>query len=160
MPNGEFVTARLPAHLADRHFGASLRSYLLYQHHHCQVTQPLLLKQLREWGIEISSGTIDALLRALASLCDTLARDNSAPRDRNHKSCMEIGRLPTPEASSERDPFSGSIPKPMGARRESLSLAEAAEFLHVHQDTCASLQSGPDSGLQDRSCMGLSSRTP
>jgi hypothetical protein len=63
-PKGEYVTGELPAHLADHHFGASLRSYLLYQHHHCQVTQPLLHEQLREWGIDISSGAIDALLSA------------------------------------------------------------------------------------------------
>jgi len=63
-PQGEYVTGELPAHLADHHFGARLRSYLLYQHHHCQVTQPLLHEQLREWGIDISTGTIDALLSA------------------------------------------------------------------------------------------------
>lgn len=33
---------------------------LLY--HQCQVTQPLLLEQLTEWDIDISSGQIDALL--------------------------------------------------------------------------------------------------
>jgi hypothetical protein len=63
-PRGESVTAELPAHLAEHHFGVTLRSYLLYQHHHCQVTQPLLHEQLREWGIQISAGTIDALLSA------------------------------------------------------------------------------------------------
>src|ERR1700687_1530099 len=57
-PRGEYVTGELPAHLAEHHFGVTLRSYLLYQHHHCQVTQALL----REWGIDISSGAIDALL--------------------------------------------------------------------------------------------------
>ena len=61
-PKGDYVTGELPEHLAEHHFGATLRSYLLYQHHHCQVTQPLLREQLREWGIDISSGTIDALL--------------------------------------------------------------------------------------------------
>jgi hypothetical protein len=54
------LIGELPAHLTDHHFGSTLRSYLLYQNHHCQVTQPLL----REWGIDISSGTIDALLSA------------------------------------------------------------------------------------------------
>ena len=54
----------MPAHLAEHHFGPTLRSYLLYQHHHCQVTQPLLHEQLREWGVDISTGTIDALLSA------------------------------------------------------------------------------------------------
>ena len=58
------MTGELPAHLADHHFGPALRSYLLYQHHHCQVTQPLLHEQMREWGIDISIGTIDALLSA------------------------------------------------------------------------------------------------
>ena len=61
-PRGEYVTGELPAHLAEHHFGVTLRSYLLYQHHHCQVTQALLREQLREWGIDISSGAIDALL--------------------------------------------------------------------------------------------------
>ena len=35
---------------------------MLYQHHHCQTTQPLLLEQLRQWGIEISSGQVNQLL--------------------------------------------------------------------------------------------------
>lgn len=61
-PKGEYLTGELPAPLADHRFGATLRSYVLYQHHHCQVTQPLLHEQLREWGIDISSGAIDALL--------------------------------------------------------------------------------------------------
>lgn len=63
-PRGDYVTGELPEHLVGQHFGTTLRSYVLYQHHHCQVTQPLLLEQLREWGIDISSGTIDALLSA------------------------------------------------------------------------------------------------
>lgn len=60
----DYVTGELPAHLAGHHIGVTLRSYLLYQHHHCQVTQPLLLEQLREWGLEISRGAIDALRSA------------------------------------------------------------------------------------------------
>jgi hypothetical protein len=52
----------LPASLNGKHFGAELRRFVLYQHHHCHVTQPLLHEQLREWGIDISVGQIDALL--------------------------------------------------------------------------------------------------
>ena len=37
-------------------------SYVLYQHHHCHVTQPLLLEQLQEWGVDISAGQINHLL--------------------------------------------------------------------------------------------------
>jgi Transposase IS66 family len=63
-PKGEYLIGELPSHLADYHFGPTLRSYVLYQHHHCQLTQPLLHEQLREWGLDISTGTIDALLSA------------------------------------------------------------------------------------------------
>jgi hypothetical protein len=61
-PDGERLVGTLPSDLYGGHFGADLRRYVLYQHHHCQVTQPLLHEQLREWGIDISVGQIDALL--------------------------------------------------------------------------------------------------
>jgi hypothetical protein len=61
-PDGRILMGQLPASVRDRHFGPLLTSYILYQHHHCQVTQPLLLEQLREWKIDISAGQIDALL--------------------------------------------------------------------------------------------------
>jgi hypothetical protein len=61
-PDGKILMGELPACVRGGHFGPELTSYVLYQHHHCQVTQPLLLEQLREWGIDISAGQIDALL--------------------------------------------------------------------------------------------------
>ncbi len=62
--DGNLLTGKLPKSLQGHHFDPVLRSYILYQHHHCHVTQPLLLEQLREWGIEISAGQIDTLLSA------------------------------------------------------------------------------------------------
>lgn len=62
LPNGSTVTATLPDGLVGQHFGIQLRSYILYQYHQCQVTQPLLLEQLREWGVDISSGQLNRLL--------------------------------------------------------------------------------------------------
>ena len=61
-PAGETLIGRLPESVEKRHFGPGLVSYILYQHHHCQVTQALLLEQLREWGIDISAGQINELL--------------------------------------------------------------------------------------------------
>lgn len=61
---GDYVVGQLPPELQGQHFGPMLRSYILYQHHHCQVTQPVLHEQLREWGIDISTGQIDTLLTA------------------------------------------------------------------------------------------------
>jgi hypothetical protein len=61
-PDGQALTGQLPRQLSGRHYGPHLIGYVLYQHHHCQVTQPLLLEQLREWGIDISNGEINHLL--------------------------------------------------------------------------------------------------
>ena len=61
-PEGEWLCGELPPTLHGGHFGPGLRAYLLYQHHHCHVTQPLLREQLLEWGIDLSVGQIDALL--------------------------------------------------------------------------------------------------
>ncbi len=51
-----------PQVLKMGHFGSTLRSYLLYQYHHCHVTQPLLLEQMHEWGIDISAGQLNRIL--------------------------------------------------------------------------------------------------
>lgn len=63
-PEGKEIIGELPAALKNRHFGPQLTRYILYQHHHCQTTQPLLVEQLREWGIDISSGQLNHLLVA------------------------------------------------------------------------------------------------
>ncbi len=63
-PDGRTLIGQLPESIGRRHFGPTLASYVLYQHHHCQVTQPLLLEQLREWGVDISSGQLNAMLSA------------------------------------------------------------------------------------------------
>ncbi len=62
-PDGQALTGQLPKAVDGSHFGATLVSYVLYQYHHCHATQPLLCEQLREWGIEISSGQMNALLQ-------------------------------------------------------------------------------------------------
>jgi hypothetical protein len=61
-PDGKIIKAKLPDSVGNRHFGPKLRAFILYQHHQCQTTQPLLLEQLREWGIDISSGQINRIL--------------------------------------------------------------------------------------------------
>ena len=61
LPDGTFLTAPLPAHVQG-HFGPTLRSYVLYQHHQNHVTQPLIHEELLDLGIDISTGQIDRLL--------------------------------------------------------------------------------------------------
>lgn len=60
--SGDYVVGTLPASVADNHYGPTLRSYVLHQYHNQGVTQPLLLDQLREWHVDISSGQLNNLL--------------------------------------------------------------------------------------------------
>ena len=62
LPDGSYRVGRLPDHLCNTDFGPVLKSFVLYQYHHCHVTQPLLLEQLEELGICISSGQLSRLL--------------------------------------------------------------------------------------------------
>jgi len=61
-PTGESVTAPVPVAVRGGHYGPQLVTYLLHQHYHAHVTQPILLAQIREWGIEISAGQLNRLL--------------------------------------------------------------------------------------------------
>jgi Transposase IS66 family len=62
-PEGRTLLAPLPDDVRPgSHFGPTLTAYILYQYHQCNVTQPLLLEQLRELGLDISAGQIDRLL--------------------------------------------------------------------------------------------------
>lgn len=61
-PEGELVKGKLPIKVAGDHFGPVLRSFTLYQYYHGQVTEPLILEQLREWGVAISTGQLHRLI--------------------------------------------------------------------------------------------------
>jgi hypothetical protein len=61
-PDGGYVMGKLPANLNDSHFGPILIRFVLYQYYHCHVTQPLLLEQLHEIGVDISAGHLNTLL--------------------------------------------------------------------------------------------------
>ncbi len=62
--SGETLIGQLPGKVVGHHFGATLHTYILYQYHHAHVTQPLILEQLGEWGIQISTGEISAIITA------------------------------------------------------------------------------------------------
>ena len=61
-PTGEHLVGKLPEYLNHAHFGPTPISYIVHQHHHQRVTQPLLLSQLRQWGVDISSGQLNRVL--------------------------------------------------------------------------------------------------
>ena len=61
-PDGTLVTGELPVEGAQGHFGPTMRSFVLYQYYHAQVTEPLIREQLREWGVQISAGQLHHLI--------------------------------------------------------------------------------------------------
>jgi hypothetical protein len=62
-PDGVTVVAGLPdAVVPGSHFGPDLLCFILHQYHHQHVTQPLLLEQLRQLGVDISSGQLNRIL--------------------------------------------------------------------------------------------------
>jgi len=61
-PEGEYLTGKLPEEIMVSHFGCTLRCFILYQYYHALVTQPLILEQLLEIGIDISSGEINRII--------------------------------------------------------------------------------------------------
>ena len=62
-PDGTSLIGELPQEVRQGgHFGTLLKGYILYQYDHQRVTQPLILQQLTEWGVDISSGQIRRIL--------------------------------------------------------------------------------------------------
>lgn len=61
-PSGQFIVGKLPACLNNGHFAATLEAFIVHQYHHQRVTQPLLLEQLHQWGVDISAGQLSHIL--------------------------------------------------------------------------------------------------
>jgi hypothetical protein len=65
LPEGGSVLAPFPPGVLPvegGHFGTNLIAYILDQYHQAQVTEPLLLEQLWEYGIDISAGQLHRIL--------------------------------------------------------------------------------------------------
>jgi len=65
LPTGGSVLAPFPngvLPVAGGHFGPNLIAYILDQYHQAQVTEPLLVEQLWEYGIDISAGQLHRIL--------------------------------------------------------------------------------------------------
>ena len=100
--------APLPADvLPGSHFGPDLICFILHQYHHQHVTQPLLLEQLHQLGIDISAGELSRILTegkdafhqekaellpaALAVSAYVQVDDTGARHQGHNGSCTHIG---------------------------------------------------------------------
>ena len=61
--DGQTLVATLPVDvIPGSHFGPDVICFILHQDHHQHVTQPLLLEQLLQLGIDISAGQLSRIL--------------------------------------------------------------------------------------------------
>src|SRR3954467_10113482 len=107
-PEGRSLVAPLPAEvLPGSHFGPDLIGFILHQYHHQHVTQPLLLEQLHQLGIDISAGELNRiltegkdvfhqekaeLLPAALAVSSYTEGDDTGARHRGHNgACTQIG---------------------------------------------------------------------
>jgi len=61
-PDGDYVTGKIPVKISKNHFGSTLTAFILYQYYHAHVTQPLILEQLKEYGVDISAGMLNNII--------------------------------------------------------------------------------------------------
>jgi hypothetical protein len=106
LPDGSLQVAPRPAEITG-HFGIGLKQFILYQVHQTHVSQARLLEQLREYGIDISAGQLnailldghdtfhaekDALLPTAREVCGVLHTDDTSARHRGQNAvCTHIG---------------------------------------------------------------------
>jgi Transposase IS66 family len=107
-PDGQSLVAPLPVEVVPgSHFGPDLICFILHQYHHQHVTQPLLLEQLHQLGIDISAGELcriltegkdafhqekDDLLPAALAVSAYVEVDDTGARHRGHTgACTQIG---------------------------------------------------------------------
>jgi hypothetical protein len=106
--DGQSLVAPLPPEvISSSHFGPELICFILHQYHHQHVTQPLLLEQLRQLGIDISAGELnrilterkdafqrekDDLLPAALTVSSYVQVDDTGARHRGRNgACTQIG---------------------------------------------------------------------
>jgi hypothetical protein len=63
-PEGDTIIAPLPPEVQflGGHFNRTLIAFVINQYHHAHVTQPLILEQLKEFGIDISAGQVNNII--------------------------------------------------------------------------------------------------
>jgi Transposase IS66 family len=107
-PDGRSLVAPLPPEVVPgSHYGPDLICFILHQYHHQHVTQPLLLEQLHQLGIDISAGELNRILTegkepfhqekaellptALAVSAYVQADDTGARHQGHNGACTQIG---------------------------------------------------------------------
>src|SRR5438552_17147525 len=133
LPGGGSVLAPFPEGVlpvAGGHFGANLIAYILDQYHQAQVTEPLLLEQLWEYGIDISAGQLH---RLLTENHEVFHQEKDAVRAAGLLVSAYIGTDDTGARHRGKNGYCTVIGNDLFAYFESTDTKSRLNFLHVLQ---------------------------
>lgn len=133
LPEGGSVLAPFPPGVLPvegGHFGASLVAYILSQYHQAQVTEPLLLEQLREFGIDISAGQLH---RILTENKDLFHQEKDEVRAAGLAESSYVGTDDTGARHQGKNGYCTVIGNDLFACFESSDNKSRLNFLHVLQ---------------------------
>jgi hypothetical protein len=133
LPEGGSVLAPFPAGVLPvegGHFGANLIAYVLDQYHQAQVTEPLLLAQLWEYGIDISAGQLH---RILTENKDVFHQEKGAILAAGLAESSYIGTDDTGARHQGKNGYCTAIGNDLFAYFESTDSKSRLNFLHVLQ---------------------------
>jgi hypothetical protein len=135
LPDGGSVLAPLPADvLPGSHYGPNLICYVLDQHHDAHVTQPLLLEQLHDFGIDISAGQLS---RILTEKQDAFHQEKDEVRAAGLETASYIGTDDTGARHRGRNGYCTVIGNDLFACFESTDTKSRLNFLQVlHGSQC------------------------
>jgi hypothetical protein len=126
---GQYLLAPLPDTVPPgSHFGANLLAYLIYQHRHAQVTQPLLHEQMRDLGIDISTGQVD---RILTDNKEAFHREKEEVRGAGLEVSSYLGVDDTGARHDGHNGYCTAIGNELFAYFESTDSKSRLNFLHV-----------------------------
>jgi hypothetical protein len=133
VPDGASVLAPFPAGVlpvAGGHFGANLIAYILDQYHQAQVTEPLLLEQLWEYGIDISAGQLH---RILTEKKDAFHQEKAAVLATGLAESSYVGTDDTGARHQGQNGYCTAIGNDLFAAFESSDSKSRLNFLHALQ---------------------------
>jgi hypothetical protein len=133
LPGGGSVLAPFPKGVlpvTGGHYGPKLIAYILDQYHQAQVTEPLLLEQLWEYGIDISAGQLHHIL---TENHEVFHREKDEIRAAGLTASSYIGTDDTGARHQGRNGYCTVIGNDLFAYFQSSDSKSRLNFLHVLQ---------------------------
>lgn len=129
-PDGSRIRGELPSEYQQGHFGAELQAYCISQYFQCHVTQPLLLAQLYEMGIDISPAQLNNILIQNKEL---FHQEKEEVRDSGIRHSDFVNTDDTSSRHNGKNGYCTALGSPLFSYFESTSSKSRVNFLQVLQ---------------------------